>query len=289
MVADFSMRIAASNRIDSGTPLLFSLPPFRAPEPPAHFWQIIEHLGVERRRVLLVRTPIRVGRLYVLPQAERPFGGGPTRRHLALMDAITASDNPPERDLDYLFVSRARLAEGRFAGESYLEEMLLAAGVAVFHPETADLQRQLHLYRRARVLIFSEGSALHTLQLLGRLNAQLVVLVRRQGNQIAAASLGPRVPLLRYLPITQAQLYGLTRSGREDTRAGMSVIDEQRCIAGLKSLGIDLSPFWDSTAYSKRRDADIAAWISDRKTAGLHPREQAVVEEQLRALSLQIQ
>ena len=60
-------------------------------------------------------------------------------------------------------------------------------------------QTQLQLYRRARVVIFSEGSAVHALQLLGHLDCDVVILVRRPGNQLAAASLEPRV---RSLPTT---------------------------------------------------------------------------------------
>src|SRR5205085_11800446 len=82
MVADFAMRIAASNRFDPKMPLVFSVPPFPNPEPPSYFWQIIDHFGIARPRILLVRTPIRFGQIYVLPQAERPFGGGPSPRHL---------------------------------------------------------------------------------------------------------------------------------------------------------------------------------------------------------------
>jgi hypothetical protein len=67
MVADFGMRIVSSSRVDAATPLVFSVPPFRDPEPPPHFWEIIDHLGIDRRRILLVRAPTRFHRLYVVP------------------------------------------------------------------------------------------------------------------------------------------------------------------------------------------------------------------------------
>jgi hypothetical protein len=286
MIADFGMRIAASGGIDPKLPLVFSLPPFREPEPPVHFWQILDHLGIDRSRVLLLRTPTRFARLHVLPQAERPFGGRPSRRHLALMDAITASTTPPEGDLDCVFVSRARLPEGHFAAESYLDEVLTAAGVTVLHPETADLQAQLQLYRRARLLIFSEGSAVHTLQLLGSVGCDIVVLVRRPGNQIAGAALRARARSLRYLAAARALLHGLTPSGRPDTRAGLSVLDEARCLAGLKALGIDLTPFWHAKAYAERRDGDLERWRTEHLAAPIHPRDRELVERQLRELSL---
>jgi hypothetical protein len=287
MVADFSMRIAGSSRVDGATPLVFSLPPFRDFEPPPYFWDIIDHLGVDRRRVLLVRKPTRFRCLSVLPQAERPAGGAPSRRHLRLMDAIAASQPVSDRDLGRVFVSRAQLAEGRFAGESYIEEALTRAGVTVFHPETVDLPAQLRLYRRARSLIFSEGSALHALQLLGHLDADIIVLVRRPRRRMAAASLRPRARSLRYLEAVRGLVHGLSQTGRAIRRAGMSVLDEPRFLAGLNRSGIDLAPFWDPRAYAERRDADIAAWIAQRQAAGPHPGEQAMIDEQLRALCLQ--
>src|SRR5262249_11047414 len=163
-IAAFGMRIAGSARADSRVPLVFSLPPLRDLEPRTFFWEILDHLGVDKRRVLLVRTPTRFDRLYVVPQAERLYGGGPHRRHLDLMDELTAG-NAPERDLECLFVSRSNWPDGHFAGESYLDEVLSDAGVTVLHPEMEPLHAQLQLYRRARLAIFSEGSALHALQL----------------------------------------------------------------------------------------------------------------------------
>src|SRR5579863_9322328 len=117
MVADFGMRIAASSGLDAASPLVFSIWEEGA-EPPPFFWQLIDHFGVERSRVVLIRTPTRFARLRVVPQAERRFGGGPSRRHLRVMDALTAASAPPLRDAGTVFVSRGRWPMGRFAGES---------------------------------------------------------------------------------------------------------------------------------------------------------------------------
>ncbi len=288
MISDFGMRLAGSSQIDDETPLVFSLPPFRDVEPSPLFWGMLDHLGVDRRRVMLVRQPTRFDRLYVVPQAERPYGGGPHPRHLRLMDAITGASGPTDPDVDFVFVSRSRLADGRFAGESYIDEALTAAGVTVFHPETTDLVAQLRLYRRARVLIFSEGSALHALQLLGHIAADLIVLVRRPANRLAAASLRPRMRSLRYLPAARGLVHGMSPSGHPIRRAGISILDEAPFLAGLAAAGINLATRWHSIGYAERRDADIESWVAQRQSAGRHPGDKALVEQGLRALSLPV-
>lgn len=286
MVADFGMRIAASSLLDERTPLVFSIAEAAGSEAPEFFWHIIDHLGVDRSRVLLVRRPVRFAELAVVPQAERRFGGGPAPRHLALMDAIAAPSAPPERDVDCVFVSRGLWPKGRFAGEAYLDQVLAAAGVTVFHPERVDLRHQLHLYRRARRLVFSEGSALHAVQLLGHVDADLAVLVRRPRARTAASSLRPRVRSLRYLPAARGVIYGVTASGAPQEPGGISVLDEAACIAGLQAVGIDLSGLWDRRRYAAARDAEIAAWVAYRLATAAHPGEQAMIERRLRALSL---
>jgi len=296
MVADFGMRIAASSRLDATTPLAFSIAPDGDAQPPAFFWQILDHLAIDRRRVLLVRRPTRFAELRVVPQAERRFGGGPARQHLHLMDALSgpparpgsAPPDPssPGRDAGCVFVSRGLWPKGRFAGESYLDRVFAEAGVTVFHPETVDLHAQLRLYRRARCLIFSEGSALHALQLLGHLDADVAVLARRPRNRIAAASLRPRVRSLRYIGAARGVIYGVSASGRAQQPAGISVIDEASCTAGLQALGLDLAGIWDARRYAEARDAEIAAWIAYRLASATHAGEKAMIERRLRALSL---
>jgi hypothetical protein len=286
MVADFGMRIAVSSQLDRATPLVFSIAP-DTPDPPPFFWQILDHLRVDRGRILLVRRPTRFGELRVAPQAERRFGGRPARRHLRMMDSLTAVHPPAaSKEAERVFVSRGRWPKGRFAAESYLDEVFAAAGVTVFHPQTADLHTQLRVYRSARTLIFSEGSALHALQLLGHIDADVAVLARRPGKRIAASSLRPRLRSLRYIPAARGVIHGVGRSGRPQLPAGISVIDENACLTGLRALGVDLRDMWKPRRHADSRDAEIAAWIGYRLATATHPGERAMIERRLRALAL---
>jgi Glycosyltransferase 61 len=287
MVADFGMRIASSSRVDETTPLVFSLWPLPDAEPPAFFWELLDHLQVDRSRIMLIRAPTRFARLSVLPQAERRDGGRPSRRHLAMMDAIAGRAlPPPDSESSTLFVSRARLPKGRFAAEAYLDQALAAAGVAVFHPETVDLATQLQLYRRTRRLIFSEGSALHALQLLGHIDADVVVLTRRPRQRLAESSLRPRVRSLRYLNAARAVIPALRSDGQPHPPGGISVFDEAHLLDAMDSLCIELRRRWDPTLYTTCRDRDIEAWMADRVASPAHPDEPVAIAERWRALSL---
>jgi hypothetical protein len=156
----------------------------------------------------------------------------------------------------------------------------------VFHPETVDLHAQMRVYRRARTLFFSEGSALHALQLLGHIDADVVVLTRRPGRRIAASSLRPRVRSLSYIPAARGIIYGVGRSGRPQLPAGISIIDENACLAGLRTLGVDFGRIWEPQRYAESRDAEIAAWIAYRLATATHPGERRMIEQRLRAVSL---
>lgn len=285
MIADFGMRVAASSRFDPTAALVFSLRDQPGPSVPAFFWHLIDHLGIARERLYLVAEPTRFERLRALPQAER-IGSGPSRAHLALMDAMTVP--APEGDIPFAYVSRARLPHGRFAGEAVLDAALAAASVTVFHPETATLTEQLAFYRRARHLVFAEGSALHALQLLGHVGARVTVLVRRARTRLAAASLAPRVQSLDYLNALRGCIHGLRPDGTPQAPTGISLLDEVRLLEGFARLGIDLAAQWDSTAFARACEADLTEWVARRAAKPWGSAERALIEKRLRAMAIRV-
>jgi hypothetical protein len=292
MIADFSMRIAASAHTDGSLPLVFSNFAVDTLEPPPAFWEMIDHLKIERSRVLVVQRPTRFRTLHVFPQAERRAGGWPSGTHLDFMDGVLGDVRTRAKDIDILYVSRAEYhrrmdtVSGRIAGEAYLEAALARAGVQVVHPETLNLAQQVDLYGRAKTLIFSEGSALHTLQLLGRIGARLIVVSRRRWRWPAAASLLPRVQSLRYLDAIQGLAYVLDRNGRPYRARAVAVLRPDRLRAKLRRIGIDLDANWDAGEFEACRDQDIAEWASAMMALNLHPGGQAAAEACLRSLQL---
>lgn len=283
-VAEFATRIAWSSRLARrDLPLVFSAAP-ADDAPPAFFDQLLAHYGVAPERVRIVTAPTRFDRLDVFPQAERLFGGVPDPGYLALLDEIAGP--VPAADGARLFVSRAALPKGRFAGEAYLEEVLAAAGYATFRPEDVPLAEQLARYRAAAHLVFSEGSALHALQLLGRLRAAVTVLVRRPGVRLASAAIGARVPSLDYVDGLRGVAYGVRRYGRPQVSAGISILDEDRVAPALARAGLDIAAGWDPAAYRRARDADIAGWAARRLADPKHAAEAATIDRSLRRAGL---
>ncbi|GEP12445.1 glycosyltransferase 61 family protein [Methylobacterium gnaphalii] len=289
MIASLGMRIVASAALDPALPLIFSLPDVDLFELPPYFWQMINVLGVDRQRLLFIREPVKVLRLYVFPQAERPFGGGPSAQHLDRMDRLFGDKRLVPKVIPVSYVSRSRVTRGgQIAGESYLEEVLRKLGVEIYFPEDHSVEAQVAYYAQVRRLIFSEGSPVHTLQLVGRLGADIAVLVRRPRQWHAFASLKPRARSLTYLRATEALVRGLGASRRSERHRGITIMNEAKLLREFARIGLDLSTHWDSPAYTARRDADIRGWIVDRRSQKSSFDEGKFIETQLAALGIDI-
>ena len=72
---------------------------------------------------------------------------------------------------------------GRIMGESYLETYFKKIGINIVRPETLSIQKQVEIYASAKNLIFSEGSAVHGLQLLGRTMCDVFIIKRKNRTQ----------------------------------------------------------------------------------------------------------
>ncbi|WP_426958314.1 glycosyltransferase 61 family protein [Muricoccus radiodurans] len=273
-IADFGMRIAASAALPGGLPLLFSRPAVGGAhpiaEPPAFFAEMLQQLGADPGRAVLLRQPVRVGRLHVLPQAERLRGPRPSEAHLDLMDRVTARGRDPDLAGRTVFVSRSKIRadslRGRIAAEAYLDDVLARAGVVVVHPEALPLAEQMRLYRSAGTLVFSEGSALHGLQLLGRVSGRIGVLLRRTRGRMAEGAVSGRFARVHWLNVLDGMAHGLRRDGKgAEVGGGVTVLDPQALLAALGDrFGLHLGPHWDHAAYREACLADVSTWLHYR-------------------------
>lgn len=287
MINDFVSRVPRAIDEAAGMPLVFSLGPDVSLEPRAFFWEILGHLGADESDVLLIREPTRFETLRVFPQEER-VGAGPKAAYLDRLDRIDRKHGTRRETIDTLFVSKALVYDGKLIGERYLDAVFAKAGAVVIHPETMTLPDQLDHYRRARTMVFSEGSALHGLQLLGRLDARVVVLVRRKGCTLARHALKPRARSLKYWNCITGLIHGCHAHGRPQLDRALVVFDTADLLRRLKGIGIDLAPHWDEAAYTEAKRADVLTFARYMKQADLHPQALAMIQDCLDANRIDI-
>lgn len=281
-IATFGMRLPLIARLSGDEPVVFSARPGEAP--PAFFAPMLAHFGIAAARVLIVTTPTVFRRLSVVPQGERKSGGGPGAAHLDLLDTLAGP--PPAPDGSRLYVSRAGMWKGKIAGELHLEKALADLGYASFRPENLPLDQQLAAYRRASHLVFAEGSALHALQLLGRVKADVTVVVRRRGTRLARAAIGARAASLGYVDAARGLVRGLDAKGRPQPSAGMTIVDDDALVAGFERLGIPLGAQWNRHAFRAQQAEDLRIWVEARRAHPLHPDEEEAIVASLRSSGL---
>lgn len=267
-ISDFSMRIIPTLSVRDDIPFLFASRPElmkTIADAPPFFWSILNWFGVARDKVMFVERPLLAKNILVAPQAEQPGGAAPSDRHLDRLDDLVHRRFGRIARQGIIYVSRAQ-QRGKFAGESYLETMMSLCGITVIRPENLPLLSQISLYIGASDLIFSEGSAIHSAQLLGRSLSNVTVLVRRKGWTFINQSLQPRCRNLTYLDLSIRQICDLDRSGKPIFYSGLTVLNEEATFDWLCTIDGGCRKFWRSDEFVMARDNDVRSWLHQRVT-----------------------
>lgn len=233
-------------------------------ETPRFFREILEWFSVLPERVRLVSRPTLARRVLVAPQAEQVLGRGEEppvpRWYLDALGDIARRRLDRVHPGGTVFVSRSRQVK-KLAGEGELETALARCGVEVFRPEEHPLQTQLARYAGADRLIFSEGSALHGLQLLGGGLGEVHVLERRPGEKMGEGFLPDRARRVEWIDIGCRLVCGESPFGTRIVHRGMPVPDEQRLLDAFRAMGIPVASHWDSSRYRTACEHDLRLWL----------------------------
>lgn len=229
------------------------------------FWEIIDWFGVPRDQVRIITDKHTVRELQVAPQAETLGGSGTPSAYLDFLDKRAAQMKLAAPDRPFVYVCRSELSPhlGRHAGEKYLVSCLKNLGVPVLIPEKTSVADQIETYATCKTLIFSEGSALHGRQLLGRVRQNIVILNRRRNMRMALYELRARCSRLAYAEAAKHEISFLDQNGKVLRFASMATYDVQVLLDTFESLGIPLRTAWDNSAYISARDQDILMWLRD--------------------------
>ena len=228
----------------------------------------LELLGVEPQRIRFITRPMRFERLLIPEQLygfhlfERPdqrFVAFLRRGEARMRSSLAIAPPTPRR----LYVSRSlwHPEKGLVAGETEFEQFLAARGWSVFHPEEFDFRQQLLHYAKAQQLIFSDGSAYHTLVLLPALRAQIAVILRRlpgwNQDRIEAQFNGLGQNMVTLQHVERVLSFGLP------IWAGVSIVDYEHVAHDLIELGFLDQAFtqWPSIK-DKAIDRELAKYVA---------------------------
>lgn len=109
---------------------------------------------------------------------------GPTSIYLDYLESNInlelENKNEYENQMDKIFLGRRHIfSQGSVMGESYIANKLLESNFEYFAPELFDLKTQISILKSAKEIVFVEGSAIYASELIGKWNANVYMIPRR--------------------------------------------------------------------------------------------------------------
>ena len=276
-MAEFVHRIVPARVRGLNFPFLFVSTRGHNPYPsygdfPDFVKEALTFLGVLPRDVRIVNCNTIVETLHVI-EAGSDLYGGPKPGYLEAiakycgprLDARHGTVSRPRR----LYVSRSALKpQGMILGEAWFEQHLEREGFTVFRPEEWRFSPQMDHYRKAEIVIFSEGSSCHGAEFLGKEMMQRTFILPRRDNgakEFLQPVLKNRSQMFSILDgctkyIGSAAANNLSRTPLP--RTGVSWLDVEKTIAAFRAHGLA-----ELADFSQRDYATAARVDLDRHLA----------------------
>jgi len=263
-VAEIAPRVPQTLAERPDMPLVFTARMPQTPQTAAPaLMSVLDWFGVAADRLRFVHQPTLFRHLGVAAQGEHLGGPAPSSAYLDLIERLAARHDLPTPSQGVVYVSRAGLPGqlGAHAGETYLTDCLTRLGVQVIHPQSLPLRDQMTAYAGARVLVFAEGSAVHGRQLLGRIDQDVVVLLRRPESQIAVNALLPRCTSVEFVAAAWDELHFLRADGLRWPHSTVALYDVPVLLDLFGRIGVPLGRIWSRDDHARARDARILDWL----------------------------
>ncbi|MFM9108941.1 MAG: glycosyltransferase family 61 protein [Chloroflexota bacterium] len=156
-------RAWAIDHLDAALPVFLHYSTTREKLLAAWQYDLLAALGVDQSRLLLIREPVRVGRLivpealFIQQRSGNPAFAAMFRRMAARLGADGAPAGQP------LYLSRRLLGSHNrtAAGEQWLEDILTDNGFRIACPERMPIREQARLFASHREIVSAVGSAAH--------------------------------------------------------------------------------------------------------------------------------
>jgi hypothetical protein len=237
---------------------------------PAWATDIYRFLDVDLSSIVLTQNT-SVDAL-LIAESGSDLGAGPYDQYLELLSDYTG----PRLDRQFpggpahekIYVSRTALTGvGQVLGERYVEKCLADEGFVLFHPELHPPSVQMDTYRRARVIVFPEGSACHGTELLGAGAMGICVFIPRRTNHLLPFErvLRPRAREFHSFPVN-TYLGTALRSATDGIPVefrGVTLYDFDRLVSRYRKTGIARLPTASRQAYLDCALEDLGQYLAD--------------------------
>ena len=252
---------------------------------------ILNWFDIDTSKVVVANKTFHFATLITFPQAEQRTGVGPSGNYLDELIEHQLKKTCSTKYSNYgekVFVSRSRF-KNHLAGEVFLEKALTDYGFRIMYPELLPLEEQLYIYASASHLVFSEGSALHALQLLGKIKATVSVVVRRPNAQLIKHLIDPRVKELQYLDPGVRLIHGSNKNGKPAPETGLAIPTFEgltNCVAQITGESVHLN----SRSFSESVETDIKDWLlfESQQERFLHPNYNSILLDTVQVTGVNI-
>jgi hypothetical protein len=185
-----------------------------------------------------------------------------------MIEDAASGYSAPER----LYYSRLHMLDrGGVIGSSFFERHLQENGFVVARPESMAIAQQFALILKSKLIVFDEGSAIHSTQPLVRIPPQVFMLPRRRDNKLIRGAISQRGHFFVLAEDDNVGILG-DKNGRESV-ASLSFYINPACVFELmKELRLvsgefDLAEYLASEAKDLLSAPVSSAEIQERRQA----------------------
>jgi hypothetical protein len=229
---------------------------------------VLDICGVKADEVFFIDKPRVFEKLVVPPQAR--LLNGPTLKP-GYAETFPGGSKLDKGAGESYYVSRSKYYySGGYAGERVVEAFLERHGFKVLYPEERELRDVVGMLSSAANIIFAEGSAIHNLELCGKMQARIMIIGRRPE---AKARFGYLLEdyASAHRVFEQAHVLGALEwpdnSDRPNSARAISLVDQRALISDISDFfqleaKLPTQEDWDQAIL-----ADLGRFILDSRSA----------------------
>lgn len=232
---------------------------------PGYLRDILGLFGVPVERCTIVRRPTRIAELDIPEPGSRLKVGAADWYRDILREVskpiLAAEESAPTPRR--LFLGRHHILwKGTLLGERYFADVLAEFGFESLRPETRSIADQCRAMARAEMVVFVEGSAIYSTELLAEMPGRFAMIPRRNVSSFYTPHLGQRCRFavagnVRAIHRCKDRNGSSIPSSPVVTHAPQSIHDDL-----ARALDLPLPPF-DAARFAEYVTRDIAAVAKD--------------------------